>query len=206
MPTPSSDQSPDPPSPQSHAFATCPDDLQTPPRTSWQTAAGGAAAQSQHTDMEVHNESAAAMAVDDSVARAGTSGPMMEESVMVDERTTVAPSSRATTMSPLPQSSITSGSSPASFGLDTDVAKNVNEANGDSLSRATTGQSEATCDVSSGRRSPEQARNAPSRGVDNLETSVPYDDLYAPSMGPDYPSMRVSYQFRSAIVTFGTAC
>lgn len=144
--------------------------------------------------MQERGDSPGSMAVEDPSGRGEPSGSGVEESVIVEERTTAEPSSRATTMSPRPQSSITAGTSPASMGPDTDANKNGEAAvSADpSLSRVTTNQSQAGRDSSVGRRSPEQTRNAPSR-ADSSEMIFD-DELYAPSIGTDYPSLRVSFQ------------
>jgi hypothetical protein len=57
------------------------------------------------------------------------------------------------------------------------------------LHRAATNQSRAARDSSARRRSPEQGRNVLSRADSSGMSSD--DELYAPSMGSKYPSMRV---------------
>jgi len=139
--------------------------------------------------MEERDPSPASMAVEEPPGRGGSSGSGAEETIIVEERMTVEPSSRATTMSPRPQSSITAGTSPASTASDTDakIAEAAVSTNHD-LHRAATNQSRAARDPLARRRSPEQDRNAFSRADSSGMSSD--DELYAPSMGSDYPSMR----------------
>lgn len=187
MPTPSSDGPSGPPSP---GFSTCPEDHQNPSRSEWDAGAADREDRTSDTDMEERDGSPASMAVEEPPGRGGSSGSGAEQIIIVEERTTVEPSSRATTMSPRPQSSITAGTSPASTASDTDakIAEASVSTNHD-LHRAATNQSRAARDSSTRRSSPEQRRNVFSR--DDSSGMSSDDELYAPSMGSDYPSMRV---------------
>ncbi|KAL6868882.1 hypothetical protein ACO1O0_000205 [Amphichorda felina] len=174
MPTPSSDQPPDPSPP---GFSTCPDDMQSPPRPEWDSRGVDELNRAQDADME---------------ERGGPSISRVEESAILEERTTAEASSRATTMSPRPQSNITAGTSPASTSSDTGVNKSAEEAasSDHSLHRVVADQPQAGRGPSPGHRSPEQTRNVPSR-ADGSEMTLD-GELYAPSMGSDYPSMRTN--------------
>ena len=189
MPTPSSDQPPDPLPP---GFSTCPDDMQSSPRPEWDSRGVDEPNRAQDADMEERSDLPSSMAVDDPSRRGGPSISGVEESAIVEERTTAEVSSRATTMSPRPQSSITAGTSPASTSSDTGVNKSAEEAasSDHSLHRVATDQPQPGRGPSPGHRSPEQTRNVSSR-ADGSEMTFD-DELYAPSMGSDYPSMRVS--------------
>lgn len=110
MPTPSSDPPPDPSSPPSYNFSTCPEELQYPSHNSQQLPRG---------EMTPGLESASeggspsppdAPSVDSDLQQSRTLA--REESVVTDDRISAEPSSRATTVSPRPRSSATGATSP----------------------------------------------------------------------------------------------
>lgn len=186
MPTPSSNQPSQPPSPQ--GFSSCPDDIQSPPRLGWQMGRDDETSDQHDTDMTRSDDPHTGLAVEHPPRRI-ESGP--EDSLLAEERTTIEPSSRATTMSPQPQSSVTSGTSPESANSDPDMNKRASaDIPAHFLNQAATDATMADHGSSVDRRTPEEATSDASSPPDASDLSLD-DDLYAPSMGSYYPSMRV---------------
>ncbi|PNY24788.1 Glucose-induced degradation protein 4 [Tolypocladium capitatum] len=184
MPTPSSNQPPDPPSPSPYTFSTCPDDVQHSPRPARQA---HVATRPEPDSIQLRPE----------LSLNGPSPPPFEsrasrdehhpgpESLVLDSQTSVEPSSRATTVSPGPQSSVTGVTSPTPSGPDNDIAKSQ-EAGPDgpvsqmvpaALQQSPGGHS--TCSLS--------------RDFDSQDLAVDGDEAdpsCSPSMGSDYSTMR----------------
>ncbi|KAF4122373.1 hypothetical protein GMORB2_7365 [Geosmithia morbida] len=158
MPTPSNQPS-GPPSPP--GFSSCPDDLQTSPRPGRQTELEREANSAHDTEMGERDFVPSALAVENPPQRGSSSAPPHEDSLIVEERATLDPSSRSTTMSPQPRSSITTATSP------------------------------------------EQGRHMWSHS-NTSDIYVDSDDFYAPSMGPDYPSMRAKPLLNSSYLRPGS--
>lgn len=107
MPTPSSEPPLDPSSPPSYNFLTCPDEIQNSSHSS----------QTAREEMTPGLESASDRRSQSpgeapSVGSEQTRAIMREDSLVTDDRISAEPSSRATTVSPRPQSSATGATSP----------------------------------------------------------------------------------------------
>ncbi|KAF7562040.1 hypothetical protein G7046_g2085 [Stylonectria norvegica] len=202
MPTPSSNQPPDPSSPRSHSFSTCPDDTQQhPARTSWQSHD----AVRDHVDMEVqHAASTERVAAPEDHAPASLQGPASEDAVTYDGRPSDEPSSRATTMSPRPQSSATAVTSPIPSSSDADVSK-VQEAEiGSQLSRETSNSTRNCPESDILHHAQPRDDTSLSRGVQSLDADAQEDELWSPSMGPSYSSMRALSSSPSSFLRAGS--
>ncbi|EQL03322.1 vesicle-mediated transporter Vid24 [Ophiocordyceps sinensis CO18] len=121
MPTPSSDQPPDPSSPPPFTFSTCPEDVQFPPRSPHQ-----ADTTSQKADgIEVRPDSSldgpSSPAFDPQTSRGEHAASHV--ALILGRQTSTEPSSRATTVSPGPQPAATEISSPVLSRPDNDIAK-----------------------------------------------------------------------------------
>lgn len=184
MPTPSSDQPSTPPSPQPHSFSTCPDDLQSVSRSGWQNIEGQAL--SPITRMEADAEA---------VVLGESADNIREDALLADVQTPADYSSRASTMSPGLRSNLTTGTSPISSGpgAESDSSKF------DHLTGNDASDAHAQLCLQSNFARP--VRNCPQRSALTEPASVdggssensPFDDdAYAPSMGYDFPTMRVS--------------
>lgn len=186
MPTPSSNPPPDPSSPPPYNFSTCPDDVQHSPRPARQT---HVATLPEPDGIQVRPES----------SLDGPSSPPFEsqdsrneqhpgpESLVLDGQTSVEPSSRATTISPGPQSSATGVTSPAPSGPDTDNAKSQETGPDGPVSQIPPAAS---------RQSPGgHSTSSLSRDFDSQDLAMDGDEAdpsCSPSMGSDYSTMRVS--------------
>ncbi|KAJ4155773.1 hypothetical protein LMH87_001002 [Akanthomyces muscarius] len=107
MPTPSSEPPLDPSSPPSYNFSTCPDELQHSSHSS----------QTAREEMTPGLESASDRRSQSpgeapSIGSEQTRAMIREDSLVTDDRISAEPSSRATTVSPRPQSSATGATSP----------------------------------------------------------------------------------------------
>ena len=104
---------------------------------------------------------------------------------MLDGDISVEASSRATTMSPRPRSNTTDLTSPAPSGPENDLIKVVDNSETDGpLSR-----DQAESKLS--RRSPPCNTAHANYDTDTLHDAVYEEDCILPSMGPEFPSMRV---------------
>lgn len=193
MPTPSSDQPPDPPSPHSHGFSTCPDELQNTSSQEWEDVTNRDASRSHEIHVQDPGQPLASVGFVESISAGSgnTSSPRTREPIVTSEdRASLDPSSRATTMSPRPHSSATAGTSPASETVVDELNKRTQVDDHIVLSRVAAEQARSGFGLS-GRRSPDHARNATSQGTEIASASLD-DELYGPSMGSQFPSMRVS--------------
>ncbi|KYK55932.1 vesicle-mediated transporter Vid24 [Drechmeria coniospora] len=114
MPTPSSNQSPGPSSLPPFGFSTCPDDVQHSPRPSRQSHAA--------TDLRLEPppDGPSPPSLQN---RGGDAIHLSSEIIMPRDQTSVESSTRATTLSPGPQSNATGFTSPAPSGADCEVPK-----------------------------------------------------------------------------------
>ncbi|KAJ2980818.1 hypothetical protein NQ176_g2405 [Zarea fungicola] len=109
MPTPSSDPPPDPSSPTSHNFWTCPDELQHSSHSSIPILEEMTPALESSSDRRSQSPpDAPSLDLDSPQAR----NLVREDSLVTDDRPSAEPSSRATTVSPRPRSSATGATSP----------------------------------------------------------------------------------------------
>ena len=179
MPTPSPEQPTDPSSPQQHGFLQCPDDLQYTQRPSWQPD-GPALDGNEESDTEVRDERL--LRIVDGTIRDGS--PVVNI-VRADGRISVDPSSRATTMSPRPQSSATAGTSPMVNSSDGEVKPGTDGAIDGDMSDKLARRSEHTSDIQS---SDHRRHESPTPEQPGFEED---DELFSPYMGSDFPATRV---------------
>lgn len=185
MPTPSSDQPPDPSSPPPFTFSTCPDDVLYRPRSPPQAST----ASQQPNSIEVRSDSPLDGPSLPAFASQHRRGELVASpgDLILDRQASTEPSSRATTVSPGPQSAATDLSSPVSSGPDHDIAK-----------ACESGLDGPVCDTTStsSTRSPGGTSSSTlGREMDPREL-LRYDDgddtFSSTSMGMDFSSMRVS--------------
>lgn len=193
MPTPSSDQPPSPPTPPSHVFPTCPDDLQT--SAAHECEEGADIESNSRYGLRVENRAQSPALIESAQTVHGgdnsNSSPRTRDSTIAQEgRASLGPSSRATTMSPRPHSVATAGTSPLPDAVCDEVNKTAHCPDDVAPSRATADPSQPGA-ASSGRRSPDQARNVAAQAAEVASASSE-DELYGPSMGSHFPSARVS--------------
>lgn len=197
MPTPSSDQPPSPPMPPSHVFPTCPDDLQT--SATHECDEGADTESNSRHGLRVENRAQSPALIGSAQTIHGgdnsNSSPRTRDTILAQEgRASLGPSSRATTMSPRPQSVATAGTSPLPDAVCDEVNKIAHCDDDIAPSRATADPSRPGAG-SSGRRSPDQTRNLAVQAAD-AASALSEDELYGPSMGSHFPSARVSrYNF-----------
>ncbi|KAM4066988.1 vacuolar import and degradation protein [Hirsutella rhossiliensis] len=184
MPTPSSDQPPDPSSPPPFTFSTCPDDVQYPPRSPHQ-----ATATSQQPDsIEVRPDSSLdgpSPPAFESHADRGEHVASHEARVLGYQPSSPEPSSRATTVSPGPQSTATEITSPVPSGPDNDIAK--------ACESGPDGPVSQTMSTASRRSPGGTSTSSLARDMDPQDLLM-YDDgddlFSSTSMGMDFSSMR----------------
>ncbi|PFH56682.1 hypothetical protein XA68_16140 [Ophiocordyceps unilateralis] len=187
MPTPSSNQPPDPSSPPPFPFSTCPDDVQHSPRVPPRHPNPVASTQPHGTEVQ------SALSLDGSPPPAFQSSQLAREGhpgdpelLALDHRPSTETSSRATTVSPGPHFIDTPATSPAPNGPDSDVAKD-REAGPDGpvthAPSAASRRSPGGASASSLGRDMESRESSPHDGEDGL--------LYPTPMGMDFSSMRI---------------
>jgi hypothetical protein len=178
MPTPSPEQPTDPSSPQQHGFLQCPDDLQFTQRSSWQPD-GPALDGNEESDAETRDERLLRI-VDGTIGgRSPAVGiARVEETFSVDQ------SSRATTMSPRPQSSATAGTSPMANSSDAGMKTGTDSAIGGDMADKLARPADATRDV---RPSDHRRPESPTPEQPGFEED---EELYSPYMGSDFPATR----------------
>jgi glucose-induced degradation protein 4 len=195
MPTPSSNPPPGPDSPRSHSFSTCPDEAVTrsPPRhwAASSSAVPEGAIATRDATAAVDSPSATESAL---TSHLDASPEAMVEDEPASEPTS-ATSSRSTTMSPRPETASTVGTTPAPTTTDdgTSKAMEVDEEGFASSSRVRLGPRDSTAAQSHERQatSSTSQRDAIS-GLEWDDAELSEGELMAPSMGSDYPSLRVS--------------
>ncbi|KJZ73264.1 hypothetical protein HIM_07268 [Hirsutella minnesotensis 3608] len=185
MPTPSSNQPPDPMLSAPFNFSTCPDDIQYPARSSDNI---DPATSSDDDRIEVRPDS----------SLSSTSPPARNAQVANREQYTaspdvyapgrqasIGPSSRATTVSPGPQSTVTGMTSPLPSGLDNENTK--------ACDSGIDGPITQSISLASGR-SPSGNATSFARDVDQDLAMADGDDAtsFSTSMGIDFPSLRTS--------------
>ncbi|KAJ0139724.1 Glucose-induced degradation protein 4 -like protein, partial [Colletotrichum tanaceti] len=190
MPTPSSNPPPDPHSPRSHSFSTCPEDSSS--RTSQRSWRPPTNANQGPAEMDTHHDDR----MDEDASPAPVSAPMsqaegMSPEVIDDEPTSAVSSSRSTTMSPRPQSGGT-GTSQSSPAADMESFKHTESDEEGHLAggRSRTSRQDDTRRHGDTRLSPTSVYDD-SKGVDLDADDVWEEELMAPSMGPDFSNMRV---------------
>lgn len=99
------------------------------------------------------------------------------------------PSSRSSTMSPPPQSTITQLASSVPIGSDSDATKIRDAEIGSQLSREPSNSTRQATDSDSVSHTYSR-RSSPSREFDSTDADALEQDLWSPSMGLDYSSMR----------------
>ncbi|KAH6990336.1 vacuolar import and degradation protein-domain-containing protein [Ilyonectria destructans] len=187
MPTPASNPPPDPSSPRSYSFSTCPDDVQHP---TWQS----------HEAVQDHDDMGVQPVPSGTIAGASPpvgdvppplEGPAPDDAIMDEGRTSEDPSSRSTTMSPGPQSTTTAVTSPAPSGADADLVKSRDAEIGNQLSRQPSTSIQQAPESESLPRAATRRRASPSHEWESVDVDAQEDELWSPSMGPDYSNMRV---------------
>ncbi|KAF5517392.1 Glucose-induced degradation protein 4-like protein [Colletotrichum aenigma] len=191
MPTPSSNPPPDPHSPRSHSFSTCPEDSNSrSPQRSWRPPTGpdandGPAAMDPHHDRDRMDEDASPAPV--SAPMSPTEG-ISTEVILDDEPTSAVSSSRSTTMSPRPQSGDTAHSSTAADMESFKQGESDEEGHsaGDRL-RASRADGSRRHDT----RQSATTLHDDGKGMDIDADDVWEEELMAPSMGSEYSNMRI---------------
>ncbi|GKT54503.1 vacuolar import and degradation protein [Colletotrichum tofieldiae] len=189
MPTPSSNPPPDPHSPRSHSFSTCPEDSSSrPPQRSWRPPTD---ANQGPAEMDTHHDDR----MDEGASPAPVSAPMsqaegMSTEVILDDEPTsaVSSSSRSTTMSPRPQSGDTAHSSP--------VADMGSFKHAESDEEGHSAGERLRTSRRDGTRRHDPRLSPTSVHDDGKDMEVDVDDVWeeelmAPSMGSDFSNMRI---------------
>ncbi|KAI5462919.1 vacuolar import and degradation protein-domain-containing protein [Mariannaea sp. PMI_226] len=200
MPTPSSNPPPDPSSPRSYSFSTCPDDIQ---HTAWQSHD----AVQEHSSMDVQPVPPVSLngAAPPIVGAAPSlEGPATDDTIMDGGRASEDVSSRSTTMSPQPQSTVTAVTSPVPSGAEADIAKSRDAEIGSHLSRQASNHTQPVPETEMTPRAISRRRESPDLEWDSTDSDAQDDELWSPSMGPDYSCMRVIASSPSAFLRTGS--
>ncbi|KAL3961549.1 hypothetical protein ACCO45_003072 [Purpureocillium lilacinum] len=187
MPTPSPNPPPGPSSPPPYAFSTCPDDVQQSPHPTRQTHAATQLPETGALHLEP-SSSVDGPSPSSSTARASADDIAAADALMLGSGASVEPSSRATTVSPGPHSSVTGVTSPAPSAPDGDISKGHGIAPDGPLSHM------SAAPVSRSRPSPDGTSGSSLyRDFDSADSTL-YDDdddrFSSPSMGSDVPNLR----------------
>ncbi|RBR13774.1 uncharacterized protein FIESC28_08049 [Fusarium coffeatum] len=188
MPTPSSNPPVEAASPRSYSFSTCPDDVQHQPRPAWQSR-GDEEARVDNIGVQPSPD----VSVDGGSPLTVDAPPAPErpndDTIMYDGRPPNDSSSRSTTMSPRPQTATTTittpmhdGSESETKGRDAEIGNQLSREPSHNTQQATESES-ALCESSRRRRSPNQ-------DSEWTDFDAQEDELWSPSMGPDYSCMR----------------
>jgi hypothetical protein len=193
MPTPSTNPSTDRSSPSPHVFqaSTCPDDLQQSAHPSPDGIASVGSREGRRASALAEVASTTGILS----ALSGQDGLSLDE-VLVLDGTSPTELSRASTMSPRPQSSITNTTSPTQTISDSEPTQPV-------------GKSVANCDMAgtestTPQRSHARSNATPSRDVDNVDGSSTEDSSCAPWMGLDYSCTRTIPKSSSSFLRPGS--
>ncbi|RDA89482.1 hypothetical protein CP533_0881 [Ophiocordyceps camponoti-saundersi (nom. inval.)] len=183
MPTPSSNQPPNPSSPPPFPFTTCPDEVQRTPRLPPRQTDSVASTQPHAIEVQSDSSldgSSPPPAFESQSARVGHAGD--PELLTLNHRSSPEASSRATTDSPSPQPADMPVTSPAPNGPDSDVAKDREAGPGGSIPHAPSVASQRSPGGTS-VSSPMKSEDLPPHDVG--------DDLYHPTLsGTAYSIMR----------------
>lgn len=194
MPTPSSNSLPEASSSRSINLSTCPDDIQQQhASSSWQShdAVQDHPDQSSHMGVQPAVDGAAPLTVD---APRTVQGLATEDAIFYERASgnqPDEPSSRSSTTSPRPQSTLTDLTSPTPSGPESDATKLRDAEISSQLSRESSNITQQATDSDSISRAYSR-RGSPSREFDLVDVDTQEQDLWSPSMGVDYSSMRVS--------------
>ncbi|KAH8177757.1 vacuolar import and degradation protein [Sarocladium implicatum] len=194
MPTPSPNQPPNPPSPPANSSSTCPDDVQTASRPSRRRIQS-------HTNHDVNMSLRTSNETDQHAPTDAASprGGLLDEAgsvrtdrlLLVDEQTSIEPSSRGTTMSPAPRSIATARTSPVPPSIEDEAPKQLHvDAPLSSMSReqsASLCQRNATPDATR-HTSMGSANHCRPGNSDELRIE---DSMPSSPMGSGYSSSRV---------------
>jgi hypothetical protein len=177
MPTPSSNQPVEAPSPRSYSFSTCPDDVQSQPHPAWQASNED---QTRADDVGIQSDTIDALTAP---------GCPTDDTIMYDGRPSNEISSRSTTMSPRPQTATTTvttplheESGPETKGRDAETGNQLSRDLSDSTQRASEPQP-TPCESLRKRESPNEVSEC-------IDFDAQEDELWSPSMGPDYSCIR----------------
>ncbi|KAF4978901.1 hypothetical protein FZEAL_4787 [Fusarium zealandicum] len=188
MPTPSSNPPVETSSPRSYSFSTCPDDVQHQQRPPWQSRD---AIQDRTQDMGVQPAPSLSVDVASPIivdTPSAPEGPSNDDTTMYEERPSDGPSSRSSTMSPRPQSATTALTSPVPSGPGSDVTKSRDDEIGSLLSREPSNSTQQEHETIP--RAPSRRRGSPNRELEWVDADAQEDELWSPSMGPEYSCMR----------------
>lgn len=129
--------------------------------------------------------------------------PRQDSAIVVEDSASVELSSRATTMSPRPQSSATAVTSPASNSTDADTVKDVSMALDDGMSAHTTAPPRDGPSSQQGRQSPDQPLHYSREGLDACDSTNDQDIPFSPTI-PNYPTLRAKPFAPSAFLRPGS--
>ncbi|KAF4962081.1 hypothetical protein FSARC_9815 [Fusarium sarcochroum] len=189
MPTPSSNPPIEAASPRSYSFSTCPDDVQHQPRPTWQSRGNNEG----HVDdiglqsnPDLSVDGASSLTVD---APSAPEGLTNDDAIMYEGRPSNDPSSRSSTMSPRPQTATTAVTSPMPSASGSEIKGREAEI-GSQLSREPSNSTQRASESESVSREPLRRRGSPNRESEWIDSDAQEDDLWSPSMGPDFSCMR----------------
>ncbi|KAJ4257435.1 hypothetical protein NW762_008559 [Fusarium torreyae] len=189
MPTPSSNPPVEAASPRSYSFSTCPDDVQHQQRPTWQSRDSD---QGHVDDIGVQSnpnlsvDGASPLTVD---APSAPEGLTSDDAIMYEGRPSDDPSSRSSTMSPRPQTATTAVTSPMPSASGSEIKGREAEI-GSQLSREPSNSTQRASESESISREPLRRRGSPNRESEWIDSDAQEDDLWSPSMGPDFSCMR----------------
>ncbi|RGP66243.1 putative vid24-required for vacuolar import and degradation of fbp1p [Fusarium longipes] len=188
MPTPSSNPPVEASLPRSYSFSTCPDDVQHQSHPAWQ-----AHDEDQVRADDIGIQSNSNLSVDGASPLALDAPPAPgcpnDDTIMYDGRPSNDLSSRSTTMSPRPQTAATTvttpmheGSGSETKGRDAEIDNQLSREPSISTQQAT--QSEPVSCGSS------RCRGSSNQESECIDFDAQEDELWSPSMGPDYSCIR----------------
>ncbi|EKJ69050.1 hypothetical protein NXS19_003470 [Fusarium pseudograminearum] len=188
MPTPSSNPPVEASSPRSYSFSTCPDDVQSQPHPAWQARDEG---QARADDVGIQSgpglsvDGASPLTIDASTAP----GCPNDDTTMYDGRPSNDLSSRSTTMSPRPQTATTTATTPMHEGFGPET-KGRDAETGNQLSREPPNSTQQAREPQSAPCESSRRRGSPNRESESIDFDAQEDELWSPSMGPDYSCIR----------------
>lgn len=188
MPTPSSNP-PNPTAPRSPSFSTCPEDIQRPSHSSRQLHDAVEEQLGQETQQDLSMNAVSPPAGD---APSAPEGLASEDVMIFETQTSDEPSSREATMSPRPQSNTTGFTSPIPSAPDVELIKGQEAEIGTQLSRETSHGAHNANDSEGSIEAQTTGSCLIEQETPPIDADAQEDDLWSPSMGADYSSMRVS--------------